>query len=418
MTEKSAPQGFHMLAKPTGPICNLDCDYCFYTEKEALFSGNPTYRMSDEVLEAFIQKYIETQTSPEVSFVWQGGEPTLIGLDFYRKVVQFQRKYAGEKRIENSLQTNGTLLDEEWCAFLAKNRFMVGLSLDGPEFIHDRYRVDRGKKPTFHRVMRALKLLQAFGVEYNILACVTRESSQHPLEVYRFFKEQGIRFIQFIPIVERAPDRIAADLGLRHAAPSSAKQQDVQREVTAWSVESEAYGDYLNQIFDEWVKQDVGTVHVMNFEWALTSWLGLPSTICIFSERCGQAVVMEHNGDIYSCDHYVYPQHKLGNILHDNPHELMMSDQQISFGASKAVDLPVECQRCEVRFACHGECPKRRFTLSGEGEPGLNYLCKGYKKYFRHIHPYMKVMVQLIEHGLPASKVKDVIKGPLIVKTK
>lgn len=298
-------QGFHMLAKPTGPICNLDCNYCFYTEKEALFSGQPTYRMSDEVLETFIRKYIETQETPEVSFVWQGGEPTLMGLEFYRKAVEYQKKYAGGKRIENSLQTNGTLLDEEWCAFLRDHRFMVGLSLDGPEFIHDRYRVDRGKKPTFQKVMRALTLLQEFAVEYNVLACVTRESSQHPLEVYRFFKEQGFRFIQFIPIVERTPDSIAEVLGLRHAAPSSPKQEGEQREVTPWTVEPEAYGDFLIRIFDEWVRHDVGTVHIMNFEWALTSWLGLPATVCIFSDRCGRAVVMEHNGDLYSCDHYV-----------------------------------------------------------------------------------------------------------------
>ena len=410
-------QGFHMLAKPTGPICNLDCEYCFYTEKEALFSENPTFRMSDKVLEQFIKKYIETQRTQEVSFVWQGGEPTLIGLDFYKKVVAFQAKYANGRIIENSLQTNGTLLNEEWCDFLAEHHFMVGLSLDGPEFIHDRYRVDRGQKPTFARVMKALTLLREFGVEYNVLTCVTKESSQYPLEVYRFFKEQGVRFIQFIPIVERTTDGMAESLGLRHAAPSSLQQENVHREVTSWTVDPEVYGDFLITIFDEWVRNDVGEIHIMNFEWALTSWLGLASNICIFSERCGQAVVMEHNGDVYSCDHYVYPKYKLGNILTDMPNDMVDSKEQAAFGASKVLDLPQECQTCEVRFACHGECPKRRFTLSSNGEPGLNYLCKGYKKYFRYIHPYMKVMVQLIENDLPASEVMDVIKRPLILKT-
>ncbi|WP_428911970.1 anaerobic sulfatase maturase [Niallia sp. Krafla_26] len=410
-------KGFHILAKPTGPLCNLDCEYCFYTEKEALFSGKPTYQMSDEVLETFIKKYIESQIAPEVPFVWQGGEPTLIGLDFYKKVIKFQSKYAKDKVIKNSIQTNGTLLDEEWCEFLAENQFMVGLSLDGPQFIHDRYRVDRGQKPTFEKVMRALTLLKEYGVEYNVLTCVTNESTQYSLEIYRFFKEQGIRFIQFIPIVERTPNRVAEEWGLRHAAPSSPKSESKHQQVTSWTVDPQAYGDFLIQVFNEWVRHDVGDIHIMNFEWALTSWLGLPSNICIFSESCGQAVVMEHTGDIYSCDHYVYPSYKLGNIVEDNPVELVYSVEQESFGASKKLDIPGECQTCEVRFACHGECPKRRFMKTQNDEPGLNYLCKGYKKYFRHIHPYMKVMVQLIKNNLPASNVMDVIKGPIIIKT-
>ena len=412
-----AQQGFHMLAKPTGPLCNLDCGYCFYTEKESLFSGQPTYRMSDEVLETFIKKYIESQHSPEVPFVWQGGEPTLIGLDFYKKVIKYQSKYAKNKVIKNSLQTNGTLLNEEWCEFLAKHDFMVGLSLDGPEFIHDRYRVDRGQQPTFHKVMRALTLLKEYAVEFNVLTCITKESAHYPLEIYRFFKEQEIRFVQFIPIVERTPDSSAKEWGLRHGAPSSPKNEQAHDQVTAWTVDPEVYGDFLITIFDEWVRKDVGDFHIMNFEWALTSWLGLPSNICIFSKRCGQAVVMEHTGDIYSCDHYVYPTYKLGNILEDRPIDLVDSTEQREFGASKELDLPQECLTCEVRFACHGECPKRRFSKTATGEPGLNYLCKGYKKYFRHIHPYMKVMVQLIENNLPVSHVKDVIKGPLIIKT-
>ena len=414
--QETLQQGFHILSKPTGPICNLDCEYCFYTEKEALFTGKPKFQMSIDLLETFVKKYIETQRGPEVAFVWQGGEPTLRGLDFYKKAVEFQKKYANGKRIENSLQTNGTLLNEDWCTFLRDNDFVVGLSIDGPEFIHDLYRVDRGQRKTFQRVVEALEMLKEYGVEFNVLTCVTKESSQYPLEIYRYFKEMGVRFIQFIPIVERTADITAASLGLRHAVPSSAKQEDIHRQVTEWTVEPEAYGDFLITIFDEWVRNDVGEIHIMNFEWALTSWLGLSSNICLFTENCGQAVIMEHNGDIYSCDHYVYPEYKLGNILTDCPEEMVDSREQIAFGKNKSLSLPQECQTCEVQFACHGECPKRRFTMASNGDEGLNYLCKGYKKYFRHIHPYMKVIVQLIEHDLPASEVMNVIKGPLIVK--
>jgi len=407
---------FHMLAKPSGPICNLDCHYCFYTEKEALFSGRPNFKMSDEVLETFIKNYIQSQQAPEVPFVWQGGEPTLMGLDYYKKVVEIQKKYAQGKRITNSLQTNGTLITEEWCEFLAENDFLVGLSLDGTPEIHDYYRVDRGGKPTSSKVLRALKLLQQYGVSYNVLVCVTKESSKRAKEIYQFFKREEIQYIQFIPIVERLPDEKAVELGLRHAVPPSLTELEAQRTVSSWTVESESYGDFLIEVFDEWVRNDVGTMHVMNFEWALTSWLGLPSTICIFSETCGSAGIIEHNGDIYSCDHYTYPEYKLGNIMEDSLKRMMNSKEQQEFGASKKASLPKDCQNCEVRFACHGECPKHRFLLTEDGEPGLNYLCAGYKKYFHHIHPYMKVMVQLLENGLPASDVMKVIKGPLVVK--
>ncbi|WP_301169663.1 anaerobic sulfatase maturase [Brevibacillus nitrificans] len=409
-------QGFHILAKPIGPLCNLNCEYCFYTEKEALFPEGQNYRMSETVLEAFIQKYIASQNTPEISFVWQGGEPTLMGLDFFRKVIELQNKYKQGKTISNSLQTNGTLLTREWREFLAQHDFLVGLSLDGPEDIHDHYRVDRGGKPTFHKVLEALTLLKTHGVQFNVLACVTRESSKRAIDVYRFLKEQGVEFIQFIPIVERKPDATAVRLGLRHAVPPALDREEAQQMVGSWTVEPEAYGDFLIQVFDEWVRNDVGSIHVMNFEWALSSWMGLPPSVCIFSKRCGSAVTMEHNGDLYSCDHYVYPDYRLGNVVTDMPSELMALDQQAAFGASKETTLPKACQTCEVRFACHGECPKHRFLKTPDGEPGLNYLCAGYKKYFRHIHPYMKAMVQLLEHGLPAAKVMDVIRGPLVVK--
>ncbi|KKK39124.1 anaerobic sulfatase-maturase [Mesobacillus campisalis] len=409
-------EGFHMLAKPSGPICNLDCHYCFYTEKEALFTGTNHFRMSDETLEKFISQYIKAQNSPEIPFVWQGGEPTLMGLEFYKKVVVLQQKHAEGKKITNSLQTNGTLLTEEWCQFLAKHDFLVGLSLDGPEFIHDHYRVDRGGKPTFHKVLKALHMLKKYKVSYNVLTCVTKESSQYPLEIYSFFKEQGAEFIQFIPIVERMPDQKAAELGLRHAAPPSIHEEEIQKTVSPWTVEPEKFGDFLIAIFDEWVRKDVGSVHVMNFEQSLTSWLGLPATSCVFAETCGRAAIVEHNGDVYSCDHYMYPDYRLGNIYNETFAEMMDSNQQRAFGENKKASLPKYCQSCEVRFACNGECPKHRFLLTPDGEPGLNYLCAGYKKYFYHIHKYMKVMVQLIENDLPVSEVMGVIKRPLVMK--
>ena len=409
-------KGFHIIAKPSGPICNLDCKYCFYTEKEALFKGNRYLHMSEEALEEFIRQYISSQKVIDIPFVWQGGEPTLMGLDFYKRVVELQAKYSKGKRITNSLQTNGTLLNEEWCEFLAKNHFLVGLSIDGPENIHNHYRVDRGGGATFQKVQHALHLLKRYKVEFNVLVCVTSYSSNYPLEIYHFLKEQGAAFIQFIPIVERLPDVEAKKLGLRHATPPPVNHEDLQETVSSWTVESEKYGDFLITIFDEWVRNDVGTVHVMNFEHALTSWLGLPSTSCIFSETCGRAAMVEHNGDVYSCDHYMYPEYKLGNILDGTFTEMMESNQQRVFGENKKTSLPKYCQTCEVRFACNGECPKHRFLHTPDGEPGLNYLCKGYKKYFHHIHRYLKVIVQLIENGLPASDVMKVIERPLILK--
>ncbi|MFP5106178.1 anaerobic sulfatase maturase [Neobacillus sp. C211] len=409
-------KGFYILAKPSGPICNLDCHYCFYTEKEAFFSEKSRFRMSDETLEEFIQQYIKSQDVNEIPFVWQGGEPTLMGLDFYKKVIELQKKYGSGKRITNSLQTNGTLLNEEWCQFLAKHKFLVGLSLDGPEYIHNEYRVDRGGKPTFHKVQKALRLLKKYTVNFNVLVCVTKYSSKYPLEIYHFFKEEGVEFIQFIPIVERMPDMEAKKIGLRHATPPSVNQEETQQAVSTWTVEAEKYGDFLITIFEEWVRKDVGKILVMNFEQALTSWLGLPSTTCIFAETCGRAAMVEHNGDVYSCDHFMYPEYQLGNIFDNTFVEMIESNKQRAFGENKKSSLPNYCKTCEVRFACNGECPKHRFLQTLDGEQGLNYLCAGYKKYFNHIHRYMKVMVQLIENGLPASEIMEVIKRPLIIK--
>ncbi|CUH96029.1 Anaerobic sulfatase-maturating enzyme homolog AslB [Propionispora sp. 2/2-37] len=405
----------HILAKPIGPVCNLNCQYCFYTEKKALYPKQEDYVISDKILETFIRKYIEAQSASEVPFVWQGGEPTLLGVEFFQRVAALQKKYAGEKKIVNSLQTNGTLLNEKWCDFLKEHDFLVGLSLDGPEKIHDRYRFACSGEPSFKNVMRGLELLQKYQVSFNVLSCVTKEASYEPLQIYQFFKKNGVKFIQFIPIVERLPDEKAVAMGLRHAAPTSpGAVASVQ--VAPWTVEAEAYGDFLIAVFDTWVRNDVGRIHVINFEWALESWLGLDSTICVFAKQCGAALVMEHDGAVYSCDHFVYPAYELGNILTSEPDDLVQSQKQWQFSLAKKEGLPDYCKVCEAEFACHGECPKHRFLETPDGEEGLNYLCAGYKKYLRHIHPYMKVMRQLIENSLPPAKVMDVIRGPLIVK--
>lgn len=413
------PKGFHVMAKPIGPACNLNCHYCFYSEKTALFEDNNNYRMSDEVLKSFIRKHIEAQDLPEIPFAWQGGEPTLMGIDFFRKVVELQKQYANGKRISNSFQTNGMLINEQWCRFFVKNKFLIGLSMDGPKTVHDRYRVDHSGKPTFTAVHHALKLLIKHGVEFNILACVNRESSEKPLEVYRFFRNEGVRFIQFIPIVERLPDSYAQNLGL-HLSMPPALTADISDSsspsITPWTVKPKAFGDFLIAIFDEWVRNDVGKVFVMNFEWAVAAWMGIDTHACAFSTRCGDCVVMEHNGDIYACDHFVYPKYKLGNIVTDDLTEMVRSERQIAFGALKEAALPQQCRNCSVLFACRGECPKHRFATTAAGEPGLNYLCTGYREYFTHIHPYMKVIRQLLENGLPADYVMKAINGPLVVE--
>jgi uncharacterized protein len=380
---------FHILAKPTGPICNLDCEYCYYTKKEQHYPKGHSFQMSDDLLETYIKEYIASQDTDEVVFAWQGGEPTLIGIHFFKKAVSLQKKYAAGKRIKNTIQTNGTLLNDDWCEFFATNHFLVGVSLDGPGPIHDQYRMDRGGQPTFEAVMRGLSLLKKHQVDFNVLTCVTRDSAYKPLEIYHFFKEQGIQYIQFIPIVER-------------------EMSEAQPAVTTWTVEPEMYGEFLIQIFNEWIRQDIGEIFVMNFEWALAAWMGIPSPICIFAEECGGALAMEHNGDLFSCDHYVVPEFQLGNI-HDGLIQIVNQPLQQAFGKNKRDTLPSECRNCEVRFACHGECPKNRFLVTEQNESGLNYLCKSYKKYFKHIHPYMNVMNQLLQAGLPASLIKEIL---------
>jgi uncharacterized protein len=413
---KVTAQGIHVVAKPIGPACNLNCEYCFYLEKQALFGPGEQYRMSDDVLSAFITNYITSQPTPVVEFVWQGGEPTLLGIDFFKRVIEIQKPFAGQKTITNSLQTNGTLLTDEWCFFLRKNRFMVGISLDGPKDIHNRYRRDRSGKGTFDQVVRGLRLLRKHKVEHNVLASVARDTAKQPLEVYRFLRSQGVEFIQFAPVVERMYDACNSHHGLRLAGPAALDKEEKQAEVTSWSVIPGEYGDFLIAIYEEWVRHDVGTVFVMNFEWALNAWIGNPSPVCIHAEQCGRSLVLEHNGDVYACDHCVYPQYRLGNVLTDAFPVLAERSRQSGFGVTKETALPRWCRECKVLVACRGGCPKHRFTQTYYNEPGLQYLCEGYKKFFMHIRKYCHAMTQLLENGLPVSYVMKAVKGPLVVK--
>lgn len=396
---------FHVMTKPIGPLCNLDCKYCFYLEKEKLFPANEKFRMSDEVLEAYVRQYIAGQTAPEINFAWQGGEPTLLGVEFFRKVVALQKKYADGRPIRNALQTNGTLLDDEWGEFFAEHQFLVGVSIDGPPKLHDAYRVDKKGRPTYAEVICGIRLLHKHGVEFNTLTVVNRVNSRKPLDIYRFLKQIGSGFIQFIPLVERLPDAQAAELGLDLATPPRVDELDAQLPVTDWSVEPGQYGKFLTTIFDEWVKQDVGKVFVQLFDVALGNWLGAPPSLCVFSENCGAALAMEHNGDVYSCDHYVYPRYKLGNLLNQDLAAMVASPTQREFGLAKSATLPAYCRACDYRFACHGECPKHRFLRTPEGEAGLNYLCRGYKHFFAHIDPAMKKMAALIRAGRPPASI-------------
>ena len=340
---------FHVLAKPTGPICNLDCEYCFFLSKEALYPGD-RFRMSDDVLRAYLGQLLGAHPDGDVTVAWQGGEPTLMGVDFFRRAVALvdELRRPGQ-RVQHTIQTNGTLLTDEWCELLARHRFLVGLSIDGPPAMHDAYRVDKRGAPTSAKVLHGLELLQASGVDVNVLCTVNRANQDHPLEVYRYFRDDlGLRHIQLIPIVERDND-------------TGFQEGDT---VTDRSVEPEAWGRFLTAVFDEWVVHDVGDVFVQMFDAALASWLGLPSTVCIFRETCGDALALEHNGDLYSCDHFVEPAHLLGNLMDTPMDRLVASPQQVAFGRAKADTLPRQCRDCRVRFACNGECPKNRFTTT------------------------------------------------------
>jgi uncharacterized protein len=357
------------------------------------------WAMPDNVLESYIQQYIQSQPQPVIHFAWQGGEPTLLGVDFFQKAVQLQGKYADGKRIENGFQTNGILIDDAWGEFLAAHHFLIGLSIDGPQGIHDHYRVDKGNQPTFEKVMRGLRYLQKHGVEFNTLTVVQRHNSCRPQEVYRFLKEIGSQFMQFIPIVERIAEP-APHNGLLLVSPAYAEPA----RIAEWSVESAQYGKFLCAIFDEWVRSDVGRYFVQLFDVALEAWMGMEPSLCVFRRICGEAMAIEHNGDLYSCDHYVYPENRLGNILENPLLSLARSPQQQKFGQDKLATLPAYCQRCNFRFTCNGECPKHRFIHAPGGEKGLNYLCAAYKMFFKHVDPYMKFMAQqLRQNQAPAN---------------
>jgi uncharacterized protein len=407
---------FHILAKPIGPICNLDCKYCFYLEKENLYpgkQGKESWAMADDVLQTYVREYIGAQDSPVVSFAWQGGEPTLLGVDFFRKVVELQKRYSNGKRIDNGFQTNGVLLDERWSEFLAENQFLVGISIDGPQALHDRYRVDKGGQPTFDHVVRGIGYLKKHDVEFNTLTAVQHHNSHYPLDVYRFLREAGSGFMQFIPIVERVAEVPSPD-GLVLISPDS---RAVAR-VSEWSVEPLQYGRFLCAIFDEWVRHDVGKVFVQLFDVALESWMGLEPGLCVFRQTCGGALAIEHNGDVYSCDHYVYPENRLGNILENPLRAMVDSSQQRKFGSDKLNSLPRYCRECDVRFACNGECPKHRFIKTPEGEAGLNYLCTGYKLFFHHIDPYMRFMAEELRHQRPPANVMAWVRSREAVASK
>jgi uncharacterized protein len=401
------PVRFSVMAKPIGPACNLRCKYCFYLEKEALFDPGQSRRMSDEVLEAYVRKYIEAVPAEEVTFHWQGGEPTLMGIEFFRKAVRLQRQYANGKRISNTLQTNGTLLDDSWGKLLREGHWLVGLSLDGPEDIHNANRPDASGQGSFGSVIRGLGVLQRHGVEYNVLCSVTPTSSDQPMRVYEFLRDVGVKYVQFMPIVERLPDAAASELGLQLAVGVRKGEGVPAVRMTPWSVRPEAYGKFLSRIFDEWVRHDVGTVFVMNFEWAFAGYLGLPPRVCQFMPVCGLSPIIEHNGDIYACDHYVYPEYRLGNILTDDLQDMVQSTRQKEFGQGKCGGLPQLCLACPVVKACWGECPKRRFTQTPDGAPGLNYLCAGYLDFLLHAAPYFEALSRLKRAGQPASDIMN-----------
>jgi len=394
---------FHVLAKPIGPICNLDCKYCFYLEKELLYPQPDhhidKWAMSDRVLESYVRQYIEAHDTPVVNFAWQGGEPTLLGVNFFRRVVELEKRYANGKQIANAFQTNGVLLNDAWAEFFLEFQFLIGISIDGPRELHDAYRVDKGGQPTFDRVVRGIETLQRHKVDFNTLTTVHRANADSPLEVYRFLRDNGSGYMQFIPIVERIAHQVTED-GLRLISPDFAGPA----KVAPWSVEPRQFGRFLSTIFDEWVRRDVGRTFVQLFDISLELWTGMEASLCIFRKQCGAALAIEHSGDLYSCDHFVYPENRLGNIMDSALAALAGSKQQQRFGEAKESMLPRYCRECDVRFACNGECPKHRFLTTPDGEPGLNYLCAGYKMFFHHIDRAMRFMAaELAAQRAPAN---------------
>lgn len=391
----------YVMLKPAGSLCNLRCKYCYYLEKNALYTEQKNHVISDEMLDKFIREYIEAQTSPDVLFCWHGGETLMRPISFYRRAIELQRKYARGRRIDNTIQTNATMLTDEWCEFFRENNFLVGVSIDGPQEFHDEYRRTATGKPTFHKVMQGIRLLNKHNVEWNALAVVNDFNADYPLEFYNFFKEIGCHYIQFTPIVER---RIERSDGL-----SLAPGMEEGGELVDFSVTPEQWGKFLCTIFDEWVRHDVGTYFIQIFDATLANWAGVQPGLCSLAKECGHAGVMEFNGDVYSCDHFVYPEHLLGNINEKTITEMMYGEKQREFAKLKHKLLPQQCRECPVEFACHGECPKNRFTRDKYGNPGLNYLCKGYRQFFEHVKPYMDFMKGELDAKRPPSNVMNFV---------
>lgn len=391
----------YVMLKPAGSLCNLRCKYCYYLEKNALYTEQKNHVISDEMLDKFIREYIEAQTSPDVLFCWHGGETLMRPISFYRRAIELQRKYARGRRIDNTIQTNATMLTDEWCEFFRENNFLVGVSIDGPQEFHDEYRRTATGKPTFHKVMQGIRLLNKHNVEWNALAVVNDFNADYPLEFYNFFKDIGCHYIQFTPIVER---RIERNDGL-----SLAPGMEEDGELVDFSVTPEQWGKFLCTIFDEWVRHDVGTYFIQIFDATLANWAGVQPGLCSLAKECGHAGVMEFNGDVYSCDHFVYPEHLLGNINEKTITEMMYGEKQREFAKLKHELLPQQCRECPVEFACHGECPKNRFTRDKYGNPGLNYLCKGYRQFFEHVKPYMDFMKGELDAKRPPSNVMNFV---------
>ena len=392
----------YVMLKPAGAHCNLACKYCYYLEKNNLYQNSHRHLMSDEMLEQFTREYIEAQTMPQVLFTWHGGEPLMRSIDFYKKALALQKKYAHGKQIDNVIQTNGTLLTDEWCEFFAQNHWLVGISIDGPQEYHDHYRVTPAGKPSWEKVMQGISLLKKHRVEWNAMAVVNAYNAEHPLEFYHFFRDNGCQYLQFTPIVERLTEhedgRILASLA-----------DDREIPLADASVTPEQWGNFLCTIFDDWVRHDVGKTFVEIFDCTLANWMGVLPGICAYSKECGHAGVMEHNGDVYSCDHFVFPEYKLGNIKDQSLIDMLYGEKQQAFSRLKHTSLPRQCKECDMEFACHGECPKNRFEKDKYGEPGLNYLCQGYYQYYSHVAPYMDFMKRELLAERPPSNIMKVL---------
>ena len=387
------PTAFTTMIKPVGSLCNLDCDYCYYLGKADLYGGRQP-KMSDELLERYISQYIEAVQVPTVTFCWHGGEPLLAGIDFYEKAVELQNKYRGNKQIENSLQTNGLLINPDWCSFFRDNNFLIGLSIDGPKEIHDAYRRDRGGHPTFDRVMQGLEMMAVNGVEYNTLSTINDRCAGQGTRVYQFMRSIS-QYMQFLPVVEKT---LPTPSGRSPIVPPSTEGAVI----APWSITPKAFGKFMCDVFDEWVINDVGERFVQLFDITLAQWCGVQPSLCAFCPTCGDGLVVEHNGDVYMCDHFVYPEYRLGNIGVEHLRDLQRKPELFRFGIEKRNSLPTDCRKCEYLFACRGECPKHRFATTRRGEQGLNTLCEGYKHFFEYTTPYMQQMRNLLEQGLEA----------------